>query len=107
MVMIYGIGGIGMTTMAPNGLLMKAIMGAREDLAEGKISNEEWKKKLQTSQFDIPHWSHGNPFRRNYAQFMDSVEKPQVFAKTMNPMPPVLSPKGLSVMMRALKYIRL
>jgi len=81
MVMLYGIGGIGMTTMAPNGLLMKAVLGARQQLAQGQITNEEWKHKLETSQFSIPHWKFRNPFARNYAQFMDSVEEPRLFAK--------------------------
>ena len=79
--MMYGIGGIGMATMVPNGLLMKAVLGARTDLACGKISNQEWKKKLRTSKFDIPHWTHGNPFNRNYGQFIDSLGRPQIFAK--------------------------
>ena len=107
MVMLYGIGGIGMTTMAPNGLLMKAVMGAREQLAQGQISNAEWQTKLQTSQFSIPHWSHGNPFQRNYAQFMDSVAKPQVFAKYLQPRPSHLTTSVSNILpaMRALRYL--
>ena len=35
MVMMYGIGGIGMTTMAPNALLMKAVMEASSNSREG------------------------------------------------------------------------
>ena len=86
MIMMYGIGGIGMTTMVPNALLMKALMGERKALAAGKISNKEWANILRTSQFSrILHWRHGNPFGRNYAQFTDSVKQPQVFAKYLRP----------------------
>ncbi|ESO92648.1 hypothetical protein LOTGIDRAFT_233083 [Lottia gigantea] len=73
MVMIYGIGGIGMTTMAPNALLMKAIMTLRKRLASGTMSVSEFQQRLKTSQFvGIPHWNKPNPFKRNYAQFMDN-----------------------------------
>jgi len=105
MAMIYGIGGIGMTTMAPNGLLLKAILGARHDLAYGKITDLEWRKCLEISKFNIPHWGHGNPFSRNYAQFTDSVGKPQIFAKYLQTQPRVIVPKIWPVMNRALRYI--
>ena len=86
MVMMYGIGGIGMTTMVPNALLMKAIMGERKALSLGFISNTEWLNRLQTSRFSkILHWDHRNPFDRNYAQYVDNVRQPQVFAKYLRP----------------------
>ena len=105
--MLYGIGGIGMTTMAPNGLLMKAVMNSREELALGKISNEEWQMNLQTAQFKIPHWKAANPFQRNYAQFMDNLEQPQVFAKYLMPKHSYLAKllKNIQPMLRSLKYL--
>ena len=105
MAMIYGIGGIGMTTMVPNGLLLKAILGARHDLAYGKITDLEWRKCLEISKFNIPHWGHNNPFSRNYAQFTDSVGKPQIFAKYLQTQPRVGVPKIWPGMTRALRYI--
>lgn len=86
MVMMYGIGGIGMTTMAPNALLMKAVMGARKQLSLGQITNSQFSEILRTSNFGnkIPHWKYANPFSRNYAQFMDNVRNPQVLAKYFN-----------------------
>ena len=107
MVMLYGIGGIGMTTMAPNGLLMKAVMNSREELALGKISNEEWQMNLQTSQFTIPQWKATNPFQRNYAQFMDNIDQPQVFAKYLKPKHSYLAKLlyNIQPVMRSLKYL--
>lgn len=82
MVMMYGIGGIGMTTMAPNALLMKAVMGARQELSRGDISNQEFAQKLRESNFSqIPHWNAPNPFSRNYSLFMDNVNNPQLLTK--------------------------
>jgi hypothetical protein len=107
MVMLYGIGGIGMTTMAPNGLLMKAVMNSREELALGKISNEEWQMNLQTARFTIPHWKATNPFQRNYAQFMDNIDQPQVFAKYLKPKHSYLAKLlyNIQPVMRSLKYL--
>jgi hypothetical protein len=107
MVMLYGIGGIGMTTMAPNGLLRKAVMNSREELALGKISNEEWQLNLRTAQFKIPHWNATNPFKRNYSQFMDNIEQPQVFAKYLKPKQSYLAKLLYNVypVLRSLKYL--
>ena len=77
MVMIYGIGGIGMTTMAPNALLMRALMETRQQLSRGEICNREYARRLRESDFRrIPHWNAPNPFSRNYAQFVDNVSNP-------------------------------
>jgi len=84
MVMIYGVGGIGMTTMAPNALLMKAMLGLRQRLGSGQITGEEFNQKLAKSDFGtIPHWSGRNPFTRNYAQFVDAVRDPRTIARRM------------------------
>ena len=107
MVMVYGIGGIGIMTMPSNGLLMKAVLEARTDLAHGRITDKEWHRKLQTSQFDIPHWGHSNPFKRNYAQFIDSVGRPQIFAKHLPLKPSVVPLPGVwPSMKKALRFIR-
>ena len=50
MVMMYGIGGIGMTTMAPNALLMKAVLETRRQLSRGIISSGEYARKLRESE---------------------------------------------------------
>ena len=82
MVMMYGIGGIGMTTMAPNALLMKAVMEARQQLSRGDISSKEYTRKLRESDFSrIPHWNAPNPFSRNYAQFVDNANNPLKLAR--------------------------
>ena len=82
MVMMYGIGGIGMTTMAPNALLMKAVMEARQQLSRGDISSKEYARKLRESDFSrIPHWNAPNPFSRNYSQFVDNVNNPLTLAR--------------------------
>ena len=82
MVMVYGLGGIGMSTMAGNGLLMKAIMSLRQKLSVGAIDEETYKASLKTSDFSsILHWNKPNPFRQNYAQFMDYVNNPKFLAK--------------------------
>merc|ERR1719204_3049317 len=84
MVMVYGIGGIGMSVMAGNALLMKAIMSLRQKLSAGTIDNAEFAQKLQTSDFgsNIEHWNKANPFPQNYAQFFDAVKNPKQIAKT-------------------------
>ena len=94
-----------MTNMVPNGLLMKAVLGAREDLAHGRITNKEWQRILSTSSFDIPHWRHANPFRRSYAQFVDSVERPQIFSKYLRPRPSLSMPDLWPVLSRALRFL--
>ena len=80
--MTYGIGGIGMTTMAPNALLMKAVLETRRQLSRGIISSREYARKLRESDFSrIPHWNAPNPFSRNYSQFVDNVSNPFILAK--------------------------
>ena len=82
MVMMYGIGGIGMTTMAPNALLMKAVLETRRQLSRGIISSREYARKLRESDFShIPHWNAPNPFSRNYSQFVDNANNPLIVAK--------------------------
>ena len=72
MVMMYGIGGIGMTTMAPNALLMKAVLETRRQLSRGIISSGEYARKLRESDFSRS---------RNYSQFVDNVNNPLMVAK--------------------------
>ena len=87
--------------VAPNGLQMKAIMEEQMQLAQGQNSNPEWQENLQTSQFTIPHWNNRNPFNRNYAQFVDNLKRPQVFAKHLLPnYAPNVNPA-----MRALRFL--
>ena len=84
MVQIYGAGGTGISTMASNGLLLKAILGARQKLSRGEIDDHEFKRQLKESDFGtIPHWESVNPFRRNYAQFFDHLSNPMVVAKRL------------------------
>ena len=72
MAMVYGLGGLGMGTMVPNALLLKALITQRSLLAEGKISGDEFRDNLKRGQFDvIPHWESGNPFSRDYYKFFD------------------------------------
>ena len=72
MTMVYGLGGLGMGTMVPNGLLLKAVMKQRGMLAEGVISEIEFRENLKKSKFDvIPHWGKKNPFSRDYFKFFD------------------------------------
>ena len=72
MAMVYGLGGLGMGTMVPNALLLKALMRQRGLVAEGQISEQEFRDRLRKSQFDeIPYWKGGNPFSRDYYKFFD------------------------------------
>ena len=72
MAMVYGLGGLGITSMVSNGLLMNAIIGLREELGKGEITEEEFFDRLRSSNFNsIPHYDYPNPFKRNYAPFID------------------------------------
>jgi len=82
MVMVYGLGGIGMSTMAGNALLMKALMGLRQKVSTGGMDVQEYTDALQTASFaSIPHWNKQNPFTQNYAQFIDFSNNPKVLAQ--------------------------
>ena len=83
MVKIYGIGGLGMTTMAPNAVLMKAVMDARQQLADGKITEREFSRKLKESDFGMIRSYGANPFSRNYAQFIDNAANPRRVCRKM------------------------
>ena len=83
MVKIYGIGGLGMTTMAPNAVLMKAVMDARQQLADGKITDAEFNRKLKESDFGMIRSYGQNPFSRNYAQFIDNAADPRRVCRKM------------------------
>ena len=78
--MIYAIGGVGMTTMAPNALLMKAALNEREKLSNNQVSACEFKQNLENGNFSkIPHckWNH-NPFNGfDYARWVDYVNEPR------------------------------
>ena len=77
--MVYGIGGIGMTTMAGNALMLHALMNLRKDLSIGRITEAEFRRKVSVSDFGaIPNWNGKNPFARNYANFVDSVAEPKI-----------------------------
>lgn len=82
MVMIYGMGGIGMSTMAGNGLLMQALMKQRQMLSNGTTNPNEYKNNLANGNFGrILHWNKSNPFNEiNFAQFTDNVDNPKVLA---------------------------
>ena len=84
-----------MSTMAGNGLLMKALMGLRQKLSANIIDSKEYKESLKLAEFgkDIPHWNKPNPFTQNYAQFIDNVNNPKILAKQMR----VVTPKELSM----------
>ena len=79
MVMVYGLGGIGMSTMAGNALLMKAIMSQRQNI----IDCEDFHDSLKNSETigNILHWNKPNPFNQNFAQFIDNAESPKILAK--------------------------
>ena len=105
MVQIYGIGGIGMTTMGPNALLMKAILGLRQKVASGEITGEEFHQKLSVSDFGpIPHWNAKNPFTRNYAQFVDFSTKPKEVASRMG-IKRMVNEQGIKTAMKMLRTI--
>jgi len=89
MVMIYGLGGIGMSTMAGNGLLMKALMGLRQNVANNTITSSEYKNSLTHATFGnaFLHWNKANPFTQNYAQFIDNVNNPKFLMKQMRILP--------------------
>ena len=80
---IYGIGGLGMTTMTPNAVLMKAVMDARQQLADGKITEREFSRKLKESDFGMIRSYGANPFSRNYAQFIDNAADPRRVCRKM------------------------
>ncbi|XP_066931008.1 uncharacterized protein [Clytia hemisphaerica] len=71
-VMVYGLGGVGMTTMAANALFMKALLALRTDVAEGKITEKEFFNNLKSSNYEsIPHFDHPNPFIRDSRKFVN------------------------------------
>ena len=79
LVMVYGLGGIGMTTVGANALLMKALMDTRQKVSQGTMDALDFKATLQQSSFgSIRHWNQPNPFNQNYAQFVDYVNNPKV-----------------------------
>ena len=86
--MIYFLG-IGMSTMAGNGLLMKALMSLRKKLANNTIDSKEYKELLKLAQFGngILHWNKANPFTQNHAQFIDYVNNPKFLIKQMRVIP--------------------
>ena len=83
MVMVYGLGGIGMSTMAGNALLMKAIMSQRQKVAENIIEGKDFRDSLKNSGTigSIIHWNKPNPLNQNFAQFIDNVDNPKILAK--------------------------
>ena len=80
-----------MSTMAGNGLLMKALMGLRQNLANNTINSKEYKHSLTHATFGsaIMHWNKSNPFTQNYAQFIDYVDNPKFLMKQMRILPKV------------------
>jgi len=92
--MLYGIGGIGITTMAPNALLMRAALTERAKLGNPQLEYkpEEYKNNLSQGQFaQIPYWNKENPFTgRNYARWVDHVNQPKQVAPILYPSAPKL-----------------
>ena len=80
---------MGMSTMAGNGLLMKALMGLRQKLANKTIDSKDYKSLLTNATFgnSITHWNKSNPFTENYAQFVDYVDDPKFLIKQMKIFP--------------------
>ena len=81
MAMVYGIGGIGMTTMPANGLMLHALMALRRHLTEGRVTEAEFRRRIESSEFggpQIPNWNGRNPFDRNYGDFVDFIDEPKV-----------------------------
>ena len=83
MVMVYGLGGIGMSTMAGNALLMKAIMYQRQKFSDNIIDGTDFKNSLKNSGTigSILHWNKPNPFNQNFAQFLDNADNPKILAR--------------------------
>ena len=97
MVMVYGLGGIGMSTMAANGLLMRTLMNERAKVATGAVDAKEFKETLTSGRFgaDVLPWKRPNPFSQiNIAQFMDNVDNPKSLANQMALRPPIASIKA-------------
>ena len=78
-----------MSTMAGNGLLMKALMGLRQKLANNTIYSKDYKESLTLGNFgnSILHWNKPNPFTQNHAQFIDNVNNPKFLIKQMRVIP--------------------
>ena len=72
-----------MTTMTPNAVLMKVVMDARQQLADGKITEREFSRKLKESDFGMIRSYGANPFSRNYAQFIDNAADPRRVCRKM------------------------
>jgi len=84
MSMVYGIGGIGMTTMGANGLLLQALMTKRKQLSKGEVSVSEFNHALSTSSFgEIQNWPHPNPLTNNYLKFFDNSSDLKVVARRL------------------------
>ena len=60
--LVYGIGGIGMTTAAPDALYMHALMKAERGLlAKGEISGKESRRMVRSNDFGTtPNWVDAN-----------------------------------------------
>lgn len=51
----YALGGLGMTTMYSNGELMNELVELREQLANGKIDQQEFQDRLSTGELNSPY----------------------------------------------------
>jgi len=102
--MVYGLGGIGMSTMAGNALLMKALMSLRQKVSTGAIGVQEYKDSLKNASFaSILHWNKPNPFTQNHAQFIDYANNPKVLAQRFGvkkALPLPISQKLVNILLR-------
>ena len=81
MAMVYGIGGIGMTTMPANALMLHTLMALTRELTEGRLTlAAEFRRRIETSDFGpkIPNLNERNPFDRNYSSFVDFIDEPKI-----------------------------
>ena len=94
-----------MSTMAGNGLLMKALMTVRQKLANNVIDSKEYKDVLKFSNFgnEILHWNKPNPFNENYAKFIDYANNPKFLRKQIRILPQDVS-IGFQLASKLLKY---
>ena len=72
-----------MKTMAPNAVLMKAAMDARQQLADGKITDMEFICRFKDNDFCIIRSYGTSPFLLNYAHFTDSAVDPRRVCRKM------------------------
>ena len=81
MAMVYGIGGMGMTTMPANALMLHTLMALTRELTKGRLMlAAEFRRRIETSNFGpkIPNLNEINPFDRNYSSFVDFIDESKI-----------------------------